>query len=139
MGSKTCKRCDHLSCRNISDAVGGFDKYLIQPISCCICSFFIFNILCSWTNQQISMNSRRNQNTFAKFSRECKNCMTHMAAHTFVKETVFTFTWYNMNFLFADHIMKTISIDSSCINNTFCFISTTGCFNFPVLCTRRNL
>ena len=72
------------------------------------------------------MNSRSDKNALAKLARKGKNCMADMCSGSSVEEAVFTFSWSDVDFLLADHIMELVGVnarriyDTACLENAFC-------------------
>ena len=77
------------------------------------------------------MHRRRNEDSFSIFARQRKDRMTYMASGTLVKQAVITASWRNMDFLFTDHVVKFVRIDTGCIDHIFCLEHTLICVDFP--------
>ena len=78
------------------------------------------------------MNGWCDQNSFAKLAGKGKNRPAYMCPRSFIKKTVFSFSRSDMKFLFTDHVVEFICINSCRIYNTVCLKNSVCCLNRPV-------
>ena len=121
VGSKSCKRGNHLTKGNIFHCFRTLGNYFVKSCSGCIGSFLILNINRCRTHNQISVYSRRYQNAFSIFSRQGKNGMIYMLSCRLIQQTVVSPSWCNRKLPVTDHIVNLICINACCIHHTSCF------------------
>ena len=131
MCTKSCKRSNYLTHRNVFYILSCFCKYLIQSFSCRIRSFFFFYIDRCRSKKEIAVCSRCNQNSFSEFIWQSKYCLAHMCACCFIQQTIITSSWCDVYLLFTDHIVEFVCINAGRIHHIFCLEHTLICVNFP--------